>query len=139
MKAERDASGARRAAWPAPLGGAMLSDARLGEAGPQLFDPARYGERARPVDAGGRQAAWFVHGEGWQGVLRRYRRGGMIARLSRDSYLWAGEDRTRSFREYRLLAAMRRQAWTCRRRWPPPIGARGRSTEPPSWSSAFPA
>ena len=109
MKAERDASGARRAAWPAPLGGAMLSDARLGEAGPQLFDPARYGERARPVDAGGRQAAWFVHGEGWQGVLRRYRRGGMIARLSRDSYLWAGEDRTRSFREYRLLAAMRRQ------------------------------
>ena len=53
MKAERDASGARRAAWPAPLGGAMLSDARLGEAGPQLFDPARYGERARPVDAGG--------------------------------------------------------------------------------------
>ena len=34
----------------------MLSDARLGEAGPQLFDPARYGERARPVDAGGRQA-----------------------------------------------------------------------------------
>ncbi|MBR8656611.1 3-deoxy-D-manno-octulosonic acid kinase [Achromobacter sp. Marseille-Q0513] len=109
MKAERDASGARRAAWPAPLGGAMLSDARLGEAGPQLFDPARYGERVRPVDAGGRQAAWFVHGEGWQGVLRRYRRGGMIARLSRDSYLWAGEDRTRSFREYRLLAAMRRQ------------------------------
>ena len=50
-----------------------------------------------------------MHGEGWQGVLRRYRRGGMIARLSRDSYLWAGEDRTRSFREYRLLAAMRRQ------------------------------
>ena len=42
-------------------------------------------------------------------MLRRYRRGGMIARLSRDSYLWAGEDRTRSFREYRLLAAMRRQ------------------------------
>ena len=97
------------AARARPALAAPCCDARLGEAGPQLFDPARYGERARPVDAGGRQAAWFVHGEGWQGVLRRYRRGGMIARLSRDSYLWAGEDRTRSFREYRLLAAMRRQ------------------------------
>ena len=120
MKAERDASarglaGARcgaieRARWARPDRSCSTRPAMAS---------------ARPVDAGGRQAAWFVHGEGWQGVLRRYRRGGMIARLSRDSYLWAGEDRTRSFREYRLLAAMRRQGRTCRRRWPPPIGARG--------------
>ena len=88
----------------------MLSDpSRLAEAGPDLFNPAHYGDRARPVDAGGRQAAWFVQGAGWQGVLRRYRRGGMIARISRDAYLWNGEARTRSFREYRLLAAMRAQ------------------------------
>ncbi|MEN5167760.1 MULTISPECIES: 3-deoxy-D-manno-octulosonic acid kinase [Achromobacter] len=88
----------------------MLSDAqRLAQAGPEIFNPAHYGDRARPVDAGGRQAAWFVQGPGWQGVLRRYRRGGMIARISRDAYLWNGEDRTRSFREYRLLAAMRAQ------------------------------
>jgi 3-deoxy-D-manno-octulosonic acid kinase len=88
----------------------MLSDAsRLAGSGPEFFNPAHYGDRARPVDAGGRQAAWFVQGQGWQGVLRRYRRGGMIARVSRDAYLWNGEDRTRSFREYRLLAAMRAQ------------------------------
>ncbi len=88
----------------------MLSDAsRLAGSGPEIFNPAHYGDRARPVDAGGRQAAWFVQGQGWQGVLRRYRRGGMIARVSRDAYLWNGEDRTRSFREYRLLAAMRAQ------------------------------
>ena len=111
MKAEDDSrSGERRQAWSGPLGGAMLSDpSRLAEAGPDLFNPAHYGERARPVDAGGRQAAWFVQGAGWQGVLRRYRRGGMIARISRDAYLWNGEARTRSFREYRLLAAMRAQ------------------------------
>ncbi|SSW73089.1 3-deoxy-D-manno-octulosonic acid kinase [Achromobacter veterisilvae] len=111
MKAEDDRrSGARRQAWPGPLAGAMLSDAsRLPEAGPELFNPGHYGDRARPVDAGGRQAAWFVQGQGWQGVLRRYRRGGMIARVSRDAYVWSGEDRTRSFREYRLLAAMRAQ------------------------------
>ncbi|KAG1187511.1 hypothetical protein G6F35_014432 [Rhizopus arrhizus] len=102
--------GALRQAWPAPLAGAMLSDAsRLAGSGPEIFSPAHYGDRARPGDAGGRQAAWFVQGQGWQGVLRRYRRGGMIARVSRDAYLWNGEDRTRSFREYRLLAAMRAQ------------------------------
>lgn len=84
MKAERDPSGARRHRWPAPLAGAMLADPRLGESGPELFNPTHYGERARPVDAGGRQAAWFVQGQGWQGVLRRYRRGGLIAKLSRD-------------------------------------------------------
>jgi len=109
VKAKPDASGARRQAWPAPLAGAMLSDARLGESGPDIFNPSHYGDRARPVDAGGRQAAWFVQGQGWQGVLRRYRRGGLIARISRDTYLWAGEGRTRSFREFRLLAAMRAQ------------------------------
>ncbi|MCU6615458.1 3-deoxy-D-manno-octulosonic acid kinase [Achromobacter sp. 77] len=105
-----DQSGARRTAWEGPLAGAMLSDARrLADAGPEVFNPAHYGDRARPVDAGGRQAAWFVEGQGWQGVLRRYRRGGMIARISRDAYLWNGESRTRSFREYRLLAALRAQ------------------------------
>lgn len=105
-----DQSRARRTAWDGPLAGAMLSDARrLADAGPEIFNPAHYGDRARPVDAGGRQAAWFVEGQGWQGVLRRYRRGGMIARISRDAYLWNGESRTRSFREYRLLAALRAQ------------------------------
>lgn len=87
MKAERDPSGARRQRWPAPLAGAMLADPRLGESGPEVFNPAHYGDRARPVDAGGRQAAWFVQGQGWQGVLRRYRRGGLIAKISRDTYL----------------------------------------------------
>jgi len=105
-----DQSGARRTTWDGPLAGAMLSDARrLADAGPEVFNPGHYGDRARPVDAGGRQAAWFVEGQGWQGVLRRYRRGGMIARISRDAYLWNGESRTRSFREYRLLAALRAQ------------------------------
>ncbi|WP_086079450.1 3-deoxy-D-manno-octulosonic acid kinase [Bordetella genomosp. 13] len=99
---------ARRQAWPAPATGAMLwNEARLGDALPvRWFDPAAYGQRARPVQAGGRQAAWFVAGQGWEGVLRAYRRGGLVARVSRDAYFWQGEDRTRSFREYRLLAAL---------------------------------
>jgi 3-deoxy-D-manno-octulosonic acid kinase len=97
----------QRLTWQGPPAGAMLCSARLGRATPQWFDPATYGQRARPVDAGGRQAAWFVEQDDWQGVLRGYRRGGLVARLSRDAYFWQGESRTRSFREYRLLQQMR--------------------------------
>ena len=69
VKAEDTRGGAQRQAWPGPLAGAMLSDAsRLAGSGPEIFNPAHYGDRARPVDAGGRQAAWFVQGQGWQGL-----------------------------------------------------------------------
>jgi 3-deoxy-D-manno-octulosonic acid kinase len=36
-------------------------------------------------------------------VLRQYLRGGLVARLSRDRYIWRGADRTRSFAEFRLM------------------------------------
>ena len=38
-----------------------------------------------------------------QYVLRHFLRGGLIGRIVRDRYLWLGEDRTRSFAEWRLL------------------------------------
>jgi len=104
---DQDGTGIQRLAWQDAPVGAMLCDVRLGAPDPRLLDPAFYGDRARPVDAGGRQAAWFVEGDGWQGVLRGYRRGGLVAKVSRDAYFWQGEARTRSFREYRLLAMMR--------------------------------
>lgn len=111
MTAERETqpTEATRLTWTGPSPGAMLCSARVAPATPDWLDPGRYGDRARPVEAGGRQAAWFVEADGWQGVLRGYRRGGLAARLSRDAYLWQGESRTRSFREYRLLAWMRQQ------------------------------
>ena len=36
-------------------------------------------------------------------VLRKFKRGGMIGRLIKDTYFWTGEDDTRSFAEWRLL------------------------------------
>ncbi|NNF97058.1 MAG: 3-deoxy-D-manno-octulosonic acid kinase, partial [Halobacteria archaeon] len=39
-------------------------------------------------------------------VLRHYRRGGMIARVSPDQYVWTGLRRTRAWREWHLLARM---------------------------------
>ena len=88
--------------------GAIVFDpARVQQATPALFDPAHHGAQARPVQAGGRGAAWFVHGGFGEAVLRHYRRGGLAARLSRATYFWRGEPAVRSVAEFRLLAAMR--------------------------------
>jgi 3-deoxy-D-manno-octulosonic acid kinase len=81
------------------------------------FDPERPG--AVPVSEGGRQAAWFVDGVHGPAVLRHYRRGGLRARLGRESYFWLGPSRVRSFAEVRVLEHLR-QAGV---RVPAPLGA----------------
>lgn len=87
--------------------GAIVFDpARLPQAGPALFDPATWGAAATPVAAGGRGAAWFVSGEAGEAVLRHYRRGGLVRRLSADRYLWQGEARVRSVAEFALTARL---------------------------------
>ncbi|QDI04365.1 MULTISPECIES: 3-deoxy-D-manno-octulosonic acid kinase [Xanthomonas translucens group] len=87
--------------------GAILFDRqRLRQAEPALFSAAHWAERARPVDEGGRGGAWFVDAPFGASVLRQYRRGGLVAKLSRDRYLWSGADRTRSFAEFRLMRTL---------------------------------
>ena len=54
----------------------------------------------------GRGASWFVDADGQEWVLRHYRRGGLIARYIEERYLWLGLERTRAWREWRLLASM---------------------------------
>ncbi len=84
--------------------GAMLFDSvLLPDADPSLFDPVN----AEPVAVGGRGAAWVVQTDAGDAVLRHYRRGGVVARFSRETYLWQGAERTRSFREFQLLRALR--------------------------------
>jgi len=88
--------------------GAILFDAaRLPQAGPELLDPLHWGAAAEPVRSGGRGAAWFVSGAFGDAVLRRYRRGGVAARVSHDRYLWLGRHRVRSVAEFRLLQRLR--------------------------------
>jgi len=57
--------------------------------------------------AEGRGTTFFVQYAGEDYVLRHYRRGGFIARLSPDQYVWTGLQRTRAWREWHLLAQMR--------------------------------
>ncbi len=58
---------------------------------------------ARP---GGRGEIAFVETPIGACVLRHYHRGGLMARVSADRYLWTGASRTRAFREFRLLAEL---------------------------------
>ena len=51
----------------------------------------------------GRGAVLFVRRGERTWALRHYRRGGAAARLTADRYLWTGLERTRAFREWRLL------------------------------------
>lgn len=91
--------------------GAILYDKSLinhiSEAG---FRPESWASSS-PV-AGGLRAAGrgrtMIVGTGKQEfVLRHYRRGGLIGRVNADRYLWLGRDRTRAFREWRLLARLK--------------------------------
>lgn len=85
------------------------------------FDRASWPEAPEaPGYAGGRGKTLFIRCEGQEWVLRRYHRGGFMARFSTDAFLWGGESRTRSFAEWRLLDRMHRLGLPA----PRPVAAR---------------
>jgi 3-deoxy-D-manno-octulosonic acid kinase len=73
---------------------------------PEWFDVSRYGANALPIGVGGRGDAWYVEGPFGAGVLRHYRRGGLMARFSTRHYLWLGARHARCVREVELLEAL---------------------------------
>ncbi len=78
--------------------------------GPTLLDPHHWRQQGRVVgEAPGRGSSLFLDAGGEQWVLRPYRRGGLIARLSEARYLWLGLESTRAFRELRLTARLHEQ------------------------------
>lgn len=56
--------------------------------------------------AEGRGSSFFVRHAEQQWVLRHYQRGGLIARLLSDQYIWSGLEQSRPWREWKLLAMM---------------------------------
>lgn len=86
-----------------------LWDSRLVEtADDTLFEPQAWARDSKLMGrASGRGTAWFLrasHDQAW--VLRHSRRGGAMARIGDDAYLWLGRSRCRVFREWRLLAQL---------------------------------
>ena len=104
----------------------MLSDpACLGnppaDAAESLFDPDFWRSRNELISvARGRGSAWFIADGVHQWVLRHYRRGGSIARIVYDRYLWLGEARVRAFAEWRLLESLSQRGLPV----PRPVAAR---------------
>src|SRR5690606_1273805 len=87
----------------------------------EWFDPSHW--RARDAVIGeisGRGAVLLVQRGDETWVLRHYHRGGMVSRFIDDRYLWLGLERTRAFREWRLLAELHRRGLPV----PKPIAAR---------------
>lgn len=90
-------------------GGGILYDASLARK-PQAewFTRAYWARHGQLREVtGGRGSVCFLRTDQGSWVMRHYRRGGLIAKLSADRYGWCGEDRTRSFAEWRLLAHLR--------------------------------
>ena len=76
---------------------------------PAWFDHGYWEQRAAVRGrAGGRGTTWFVAAGDRQLALRHYRRGGLIAKLSTDRYLWLGEARTRPVREFTVHRELQR-------------------------------
>lgn len=84
---------------------AMVFDAALsGHIGPDWFVPAYWRARdALTTLAGGRGGVAVITTPAGECVLRHYHRGGLVARVLADRYLWLGATRTRSFAEFHLL------------------------------------
>ncbi len=87
----------------------ILYDAALCEPpAPEWFQPEWWRQRGLVTDRlGGRGQALGVVSPAGHAVLRRFHRGGLIARVSADRFLGLNAARSRAFREFRLLARLR--------------------------------
>jgi 3-deoxy-D-manno-octulosonic acid kinase len=85
----------------------------LAESGPNInddwFDPEKLRHKGLlQGEAQGRGNAWFVRLGNTDCVLRHYYRGGAMAKLLHDRYIWMGLARTRAWQEWHLLAKLRK-------------------------------
>jgi 3-deoxy-D-manno-octulosonic acid kinase len=106
----------------AMTGGAMLYDAsRVSNLTASWFDPGHWKSKGEiDGEAQGRGAAHYIRTDGRRLVLRHYRRGGLIAHVSGDRYVWRGEQATRPFAEWQLTYRLHRAGLPV----PVPIAAR---------------
>lgn len=78
-----------------------IDDERFGAAGWLHAEPL-----SGTLGSTGRGNTMYVGNVPRQFVLRHFMRGGVVGKIVRDAYIWQGEDNTRSFAEWRMLAKM---------------------------------
>ena len=103
----------------------MLYDtSRVGNLSPDWFEPRFWQARGELEGiARGRGTTCFLKtASGRRYALRHYRRGGLMAHLMRDRFLWRGEEATRPFLEWALIYRLHRAGLPV----PAPIAARFR-------------
>ncbi len=85
----------------------LYDDRLMNEIDENIFEPDFWNmdKEAQPQSMG-RGTVYFVKIQNQPCVLRHYNRGGLVAKLTLDKYLWMGEHNTRSFKEWRLLNDM---------------------------------
>jgi 3-deoxy-D-manno-octulosonic acid kinase len=85
----------------------LFDAARRARAEERWFEHAEWARAGAVLqETAGRGAVLVVRAGDETWVLRHYHRGGFVARLVTDHYLWLGLERTRAFREWRLLARL---------------------------------
>jgi 3-deoxy-D-manno-octulosonic acid kinase len=110
---------------PTPDGAIVFDAAAIAQErfDPDWFEPEHWRAQDKVAGTrGGRGTALLVAAPFGESVLRHYRRGGMVARLLGDRYLWKSAEGTRSFAEFRLLATLREKGLNV----PSPVAARYR-------------
>lgn len=85
----------------------LVSDSCSEDLVPGWFTASYWEVRARAVEAGGRGGAWFVdNGAGKQWVLRKYIRGGLVARFSHKKFVYTRQAAVRSLAEFKTLVLL---------------------------------
>jgi 3-deoxy-D-manno-octulosonic acid kinase len=89
--------------------GALIYDSARQAAADERWFEHEHWRRAGAIvqETAGRGSVLVVQRGDDTWVLRHYHRGGLVARLVNDHYLWLGLERTRAFREWRLLERLR--------------------------------
>ena len=87
--------------------GILYDDEWVGAVSAEWLQPEFWRLRgAIQAELGGRGTARVVDTPAGAAVLRRYHRGGLVARLVQDRYLFTGFERSRAWREWRVLHAL---------------------------------
>jgi len=91
----------------AARGGILYDPTLVDRVDADLFDRRSWQARgAWTGNVSGRGAVLYLPRDAGDWVLRRYRRGGFVGRWIEDSFIYSGAERTRSFRELRLLTLL---------------------------------